>query len=63
MLGMNRLAPLIARRPGSYAAAAAMAPQRPRFEPFGDPPPTASEWRLFATSYLAGFVFFGTLIA
>jgi hypothetical protein len=60
---MNRLAPLIVRRPAGYAAAAAMPAPRPRFEPFGDPPPTASEWRLFASSFLAGFVFFGTLIA
>jgi len=60
---MNRLAPLIARRSGSYAAVAATRAPRLRFQPFGEPPPTASQWRQFATSYLAGFVFFGTLIA
>lgn len=61
---MNRLSPLIARRPYVFpAAAAAATAARGRFEPFGDPPPTPSEWRLFGTSFLAGLVFFGTYIA
>lgn len=61
MAGMNRLAPLIERRP-RYAAIARPAP-RPAFRPFGDPPPSAEEFRLFATTFLAGFVFFGTYLA
>ena len=59
---MNRLSPLIERRPRAYAAPV-RASLTARFEPFGDPPPTPGEWRLFATSFLGGLVFFGTYLA
>ena len=60
---MNRLAPLVVRRPRAIAGPFVAAAPRPAFRPFGDPPPTAHEWRLFATTFLAGLVFFGTYIA
>ena len=67
---MNRLSPLIERRTapvfgkaGTASAAAARPAVRAPFKPFGDPPPTAGQWRLFASSYLAGLVFFGTYLA
>ena len=60
---MNRLSPLIERRPRAFAAPLARPVLTARFEPFGDPPPTPSEWRLFATSFLGGLVFFGTYLA
>ena len=60
---MNRLSPLIVRRPRAALLAAAPAAPRVEFRPFGEPPPAASEWRLFATSFLAGLVFFGTYLA
>ena len=71
---MNRLSPMIDRRPaafgpagprhvpGSGTVASRRAVGAP-FRPFGDPPPSAGQWRLFATSYLAGLVFFGTYLA
>lgn len=60
---MNRLAPLIVRRPRIAAVAAVPRLARTDFRPFGEPPPSAGEWRLFLTSFLAGLVFFGTYIA
>ena len=63
---MNRLSPLVARDRRSYAGPAfPSAPRAARraFEPFGDPPPTNEEWRLFVTSFLGGLVFFGTYLA
>ncbi|HEX8366648.1 MAG TPA: hypothetical protein VF603_15315 [Allosphingosinicella sp.] len=61
---MNRLSPLIDRQPRAYAVAAARQPApRRAFEPFGDPPPTGEDWRLFVTSFLGGLVFFGTYLS
>jgi hypothetical protein len=60
---MNRLSPLIVRRSAAFALPAAPRYRRVEFRPFGDPPPSAGEWRLFATSFLAGLVFFGTFLA
>jgi hypothetical protein len=60
---MNRLAPLIVRDRRAFAGTVAPAAPRAPFRPFGDPPPTADEWRLFATTFLAGLVFFGTYLA
>ena len=60
---MNRLSPLIVRRPAEHAFALPRRTARVEFRPFGEPPPSAGEWRLFATSFLAGLVFFGTYIA
>ena len=62
MAVMNRLSPLIVRRPGPAFAAAAV----PLDRPIGDAVAAASEWlddlRLFATGWVGGLVFFGTLI-
>ncbi|HEX8216214.1 MAG TPA: hypothetical protein VF577_02000 [Allosphingosinicella sp.] len=60
---MNRLSPLIERRPAPVFGVAASQRAAAPFRPFGDPPPSAGQWRLFATSYLAGLVFFGTYLA
>ena len=61
---MNRLAPLIVRRPRALALPiAAPRLERTEFRPFGDPSPSAGEWRLFFTSFLSGLVFFGTYLA
>jgi hypothetical protein len=60
---MNRLAPLIDRRPRAIALPAAPGFERVEFRPFGDPPPSPGEWRLFLTSFLSGLVFFGTFLA
>jgi hypothetical protein len=62
---MNRLSPLVARRRHAYAGPAVRRASAPRraFEPFGDPPPTNEEWRLFLTSFLGGLVFFGTYLS
>ena len=67
MTGMNRLSPWIVRnqRPDYLrprATAAALALPRPR--PFGGA--DAASWlddlRLFATGWIGGLIFFGTLI-
>jgi hypothetical protein len=56
---MNRLSPLIVRRAGPMAAAAAY--REP--EPFAGARP--AEWledlKLFATGWIGGLIFFGTL--
>ena len=60
---MNRLAPLIVRRPRAIALAAAM--PAPHFG-FAEPvaaPAVSEDLRLFATSFFAGLVFFGTYLA
>jgi hypothetical protein len=65
---MNRLAPLIVRYPPLWAASASAA------RPLPDADLAVSQWldsapgwaanlRLFATAWLAGLVFFGTLLA
>ena len=62
MTGMNRLSPLIVRRPRAVAIAAAMPAPRP-FAAQTDP---ATKWlddaRLFLTGWVGGLIFFGTLI-
>lgn len=59
---MNRLSPLIVRRPTAMAGAAA-----PQLWFAADPAPAASadleDVKLFAISFLAGLVFFGTYLA
>ena len=61
MMGMNRLSPLIVRRAGLRAAAPAL----PRHEPFAGARP--AEWledlKLFATGWIGGLIFFGTLLS
>jgi hypothetical protein len=60
MTGMNRLSPLIVRRVGRFAAAAPL----PSPEPFAGL--AAAEWledlKLFATGWVGGLIFFGTLL-
>ena len=68
MAGMNRLSPLIVRRVGrsvpaaSRASAAAAAMPQPA--PFAGV--EAAQWlddlRLFATGWVGGLIFFGTLL-
>ena len=57
---MNRLSPLIVRRAGPRAAAVPVS----RPEPFAGTTP--AEWledlKLFATGWIGGLIFFGTLI-
>ncbi|HYJ29041.1 MAG TPA: hypothetical protein VEW25_01710 [Allosphingosinicella sp.] len=57
---MNRLAPLVVRRPRTLAMAAAMPVAR---MPAAAAPAVSDDLRLFASSYLAGLVFFGTYLA
>lgn len=62
MAVMNRLSPLIVRRVGPFAPALALPPFTTEQERS-----TGVEWsedlRLFATGWLGGLVFFGTLLA
>ena len=59
MTGMNRLSPLIVRRVGPMAPAVPL----PEREPFAGARP--DEWlenlKLFATGWIGGLIFFGTL--
>jgi hypothetical protein len=61
MAAMNRLAPLITRRAGPWAAALPMA----EAEPFAGTDAAAwlEDLKLFATGWLGGLVFFGTLLS
>ena len=61
MTGMNRLSPLIVRRAGPYAGAIPMAERKP----FGAAEPAAwlEDLRLFATGWVGGLIFFGTLLS
>lgn len=60
MTGMSRLSPLIVRRVGPWAAAL----PREEAEPFAgaDAAGWLEDLKLFATGWLGGLVFFGTLI-
>jgi hypothetical protein len=58
---MNRLAPLIVRRAPAYAMTA-LAPSRAQTVA-QEQPSLSGELRLFATSFTAGIVFFGTYLA
>jgi hypothetical protein len=60
MTGMNRLSPLIVRRAGPYAAMVPLAQPAP----FGTAEPAArlEDLRLFATGWVGGLIFFGTLL-
>ena len=63
---MNRLSPLIVRRVGPAAAAAAV--PAPQAEEFATPFEILSaaapdDLKLFATGFLGGLVFFGTYLA
>lgn len=60
MTGMNRLSPLIVRRYGPHAAALPL----PRPEPFAGADAAAwlEDLKLFATGWIGGLIFFGTLL-
>jgi hypothetical protein len=60
MTAMSRLSPLIVRRTGPWAAA----PPYEEAEPFAgaDAAGWLADLKLFATGWLGGLVFFGTLI-
>jgi hypothetical protein len=60
MAGVNRLSPLIVRSTGRRAAAL----PAPRAEPFAGTDAAAwlDDLKLFATGWIGGLVFFGTLI-
>jgi hypothetical protein len=59
---MNRLSPLIVRRPpaAAYAAPAPVAAPAPIET---DGPAVSDDVRLFATNFLGGLAFFGTYLA
>ncbi len=59
MAGMNRLSPLIARRTGPWGPALAFDP--PASD--GAAPAWLDDLKLFATAWLGGVVFFGTLLS
>jgi len=60
MAAMNRLSPLIVRRTGPWAAAVPIEENAP----FAGAAPAArlEDLKLFATGWIGGLVFFGTLI-
>lgn len=60
MMGMNRLSPLIVRRVGPLAATA----RWPQPEPFAgaEPAKWLDDLKLFATGWVGGLIFFGTLL-
>ena len=57
---MNRLSPLIVRRVGPLRRGAA-ARRAPSPSPAPTPPRWLDDLRLFATGWIGGLVFFGTL--
>ena len=57
---MNRLAPLIVRRPPAATLARPIAWDRDTLEQASD---ILDDLRLFATGWLGGLVFFGTFLA
>ena len=63
MMGMNRLSPLIVRRavrPGPRAATMSMA--RPMPFAGAEPGQWLEDLKLFATGWIGGLIFFGTLL-
>ena len=60
---MNRMSPLIARRPRTAAFAAAAAPASAARASAEAAPAASDDVRLFATNFLAGLAFFGTYLA
>ena len=60
MTGMNRLSPLIVRRVGLRAAAMPLPSSRPFTG--AEPPQWLDDLRLFATGWVGGLIFFGTLL-
>lgn len=63
MTGMNRLSPLIVRRVGRLGPTAVAMPMREPM-PFAgaEPGQWLDDLRLFATGWIGGLIFFGTLL-
>lgn len=61
MTGMNRLSPLIVRRAGPYAAAISIVQPAPLAAT--EPAAWLDDVRLFATGWVGGLIFFGTLLS
>ena len=59
MTGMHRLSPLIVRRVGPMAAAIPLPAPQP-FE-YAEPARWLEDLKLFATGWVGGLIFFGTL--
>jgi len=64
MTGMNRLSPLIVRRPGPVRPLAVAMPM-PAHRPFAgaEPAQWLEDLKLFATGWIGGLIFFGTLFS
>ena len=60
---MNRLSPLIVRRVGPFAPMPAWLRFAWVEEDAGDGPDPLADLKLFATGWVGGLVFFGTLLA
>ena len=60
---MNRLSPLIVRRPRSAAFAGGAVSAGWSARPIEDAPTGSGDLRLFATNFLAGLAFFGAYLA
>ena len=58
---MNRLSPLIVRRSGPFAAPFPW--ERSSRKKSGEPVDPLADLKLFATGWIGGLVFFGTLLA
>ncbi len=63
MTGMNRLSPLIVRRVGRFGPTAVAMPMPERM-PFAgaEPGRWLEDLKLFATGWIGGLIFFGTLL-
>ena len=63
MTGMNRLSPWIVRRPVTVSRRPAATVAIARTDPFAaaDPAAWLADLRLFATGWVGGLIFFGTL--
>jgi hypothetical protein len=61
MPAMNRLSPLIVRRPAAPRALAFAAPFMPALSA-AEAPALRDDLRLFVTALVGGLIFFGTLI-
>ena len=62
MTGMNRLSPLIVRRAGPMAVAMAIPMTQTRVFTGAEPAAWLEDLKLFATGWVGGLIFFGTLL-
>ena len=63
MTGMNRLSPLIVRRVGPTAVAVAIPMAQSPIFAGGEPAAWLEDLKLFATGWVGGLIFFGTLFS